>query len=60
MYKLTFDKRVWIVKQILNGASVNKVASAQKVSRISVFKIMQRYKDYKWDGLKDNKTGRQK
>src|SRR3989338_5014054 len=58
MYKLTFDKRVWIVKQILNGASVNKVASAQKVSRISVFKTMQRYNDYSWDGLKDNKTGR--
>src|SRR3989338_1735877 len=58
MYKLTFDKRVWIVKQILNDASVNKVASAQKVSRISVFKTMQRYNDYSWDGLKDNKTGR--
>ncbi len=58
MYELNFSKRVWIVKQILKGVSVNKVALSQKVSRISVFKIMQKYKTDGWDALKDHKTGR--
>ncbi len=58
MYKLNFKKRTWIVKQILKGASVNTVAEAQKISRISVFKIMKTYHEYGWDGLKDHKTGR--
>lgn len=58
MYKLSFEKRVWIVKQILKKTSVNKVALSQKVSRIAVFKILQKYKQYGWDGLKDHKTGR--
>jgi len=58
MYKLNFKKRVWVVKQILNGMPINEVARIQKVSRISVFKIMQKYKEFSWDGLKDYKTGR--
>ena len=58
MYKLTFEKRVWIVKQILRGEQVKNVSLAQKVSRITAFKIMQVYKEYGWDGLKDHKTGR--
>lgn len=58
MYKLNFKKRVWIAKQVLNGTSINMVAKAQKVSRISVFKIIKRYNEYGWDGLKDHKTGR--
>jgi len=37
---------------------VSKVALAQKVSRISVFKLMQKYKEDGWDGLRDHKTGR--
>jgi len=58
MYKLNFKKRVWIVKQIQKGVPVNNVAVAQRISRISVFKIMQKYKQYGWEGLKDHKTGR--
>lgn len=58
MYKLSFEKRVWIVKQILKKTPVNKVALSQKVSRIAVFKILQKYKQDGWDGLKDHKTGR--
>lgn len=58
MYKLSFEKRVWIVKQILKGEQVGKTASAQKVSRIAVFKLVQKYKEFGWDGLKDHKTGR--
>jgi len=58
MYKLSFKKRVWIVKQVDSGVSVNTIALAQKVSRITIFKIMQRYKFLGWDGLKDHKTGR--
>ena len=58
MYKLTFSKRVWVVKQVLKGAPTNQIALSQKISRISVFKIMQKYKEMSWDGLKDYKTGR--
>jgi len=58
MYALNFEKRVWIVKQILKRVPVYKVALAQRVSRISVFKIMQKYKQDGWDGLKDHKGGR--
>jgi putative transposase len=58
MYKLNFEKRVWIVKQVLKGIPVNKVALAQTVSRISVFKLVQSYNEFGWDGLKDHKTGR--
>src|SRR3989338_344351 len=58
MYKLTFEKRAWIVKQILKGDSHAKIALAQGVSRISVFKLMKKYREYGWDGLKDHKTGR--
>lgn len=58
MYKLTFEKRVWIVKQVLKGMPVGKVALAQKVSRIAVFKLVKRYHEDGWDGLKDHKTGR--
>ncbi len=33
MYKLTFKKRVWIVKQFDNGISASKIALAQKIHR---------------------------
>jgi len=58
MYKLNFKKRVWIVKQILDGKSYSYVAMTQKVSKPAVFKIMRNYKQFGWDGLKDHKTGR--
>ena len=58
MYKLSFEKRVWVVKQVLKGAQVNRVAQAQRVSRIAIFKIVRAYKVFGWDGLKDHKTGR--
>jgi len=58
MYKLSFEKRIWIVKQVPNGMPINKVALAQKVSRITVYKIMEVHKEYSLDGLKDHKTGR--
>lgn len=58
MYKLNYKKRVWVAKQVLNGVSINKVAEAQKISRISVFKIANVQREYGWEGLKDHKTGR--
>jgi putative transposase len=58
MYRLTFEKRVWIVKQVLKGVPVGKVAAMQQVSRISVFKIMAVFKRDGWDGLHDHKCGR--
>jgi putative transposase len=58
MYKLTFKKRVWIIKQILRGTPYSKIAMSQKITKPAVFKIMTKYKQYGWDGLKDHKTGR--
>ena len=58
MYKLNFKKRVWIVKQVLSGKPYSKIAMAQKITKPAVFKIIKKYKQYGWDGLKDHKTGR--
>jgi len=58
MYKLTFEKRVWIVKQWQKGLETSKIALAQKVTRMTISKILRCYNEYGWDGLKDHKTGR--
>ena len=58
MYKLSFRKRMWIVKQFLGGASPSSLALAQKIHRSAVYQIIRKYNDYGWDGLKDHKTGR--
>tara|TARA_B100001971_G_scaffold83398_1_gene76790 strand:+ start:169 stop:1032 length:864 start_codon:yes stop_codon:yes gene_type:complete len=58
MYKLNFKKRVWIVKQVLKRKSYSQIAMAQNITKPAVFKIMRRYKQYGWYGLKDHKTGR--
>jgi putative transposase len=58
MYKLTFKKRVWIVKQVLDGAPRVNAALAQNVSDRTVRQIMQKYEEFGLDGLKDYKTGR--
>ncbi len=58
MYKLTFKKRVWIVKQYLKGNSGTKIALAQGVHRRCVYQLLEKYNECGWDALKDHKTGR--
>lgn len=58
MYKLNYKKRVWIVKQYLNGFSSSKLALSQSVTPRTVQKLILKYKEFGWDGLKDHKTGR--
>lgn len=58
MYKLTFEKRAWIVKQFIKRIPQTEIASAQKISDRSIRKIIAKYKEYGFDGLKDHKTGR--
>jgi putative transposase len=58
MYKLTYEKRVWIVKQRLKGVKVERVALSQNVSDRTVRQLVSAYKEESWDGLKDHKTGR--
>ena len=58
MYKLTFKKRIWIVKQYQKEVSVQNIALAQKINRRAVYQILDKFKQYGWDGLKDHKTGR--
>lgn len=58
MYKLTFQKRVWIVKQYMKGISASRLALAQKVNRSAIYQLLENYAAFGWDGLKDHKTGR--
>jgi putative transposase len=58
MRKLSFEKRVWIVKQILKGNSPAKVCLAQNIHRSLVYQLKEKYNEFGWDGLKDHKTGR--
>ena len=58
MYKLNFKKRVWIIKQYHTGISPAKLALAQKINRRTIYKIINKYNECSWDGLKDHKTGR--
>jgi putative transposase len=58
MYKLTYKKRVWIIKKKLDGISTTRICLAQNVSRMTVSKLMRIYKQFGWDGLKDHQTGR--
>ena len=58
MYKLSFKKRVWIIKRRLEGVSPSKLALAQKVSQSYVRRLLRIYNQFGWDGLKDHKTGR--
>jgi putative transposase len=58
MAKLTFEKRVWIVKQYQKGVSPSKLALGQKIHRSAIYQILDKFKEDSWDGLKDHKTGR--
>lgn len=58
MYKLSYLKRVWIVKQKLKGISTTKICLAQGISRMTLCNLLGVYKKYGWDGLKDHITGR--
>lgn len=58
MYKLTFRKRVWIVKHYFQGTPPSRIVLAQKISRMTLSNLVRNYNQYGWDGLKDHKTGR--
>ena len=58
VYVLNYMKRVWIVKQRLKGISPGKIALAQGISEGMVRRLVRKYEEEGWDGLKDHKTGR--
>jgi putative transposase len=58
MTKLTYKKRVWIIKQYKKDVSPSKIAQAQRIHRSRLYQIIEKYNEYGWDGLKDHKTGR--
>jgi len=58
MYKLTFEKRIWIVKQYNKGADINQIALAQRINKRCVYQLLVKFKEFGIDGLKDHKTGR--
>ncbi|MFP4111448.1 MAG: DDE-type integrase/transposase/recombinase [Candidatus Woesearchaeota archaeon] len=58
MYKLSFKKRIWIVKQHLKGNSTSRTAMSQNISRMTISNLVKTYNEQVWDSLKDHKTGR--
>lgn len=58
MTKLTFVKRVWIAKQYEKGVPASQLAMAQKINRRCVYQILEKYREFDFEGLKDHKTGR--
>jgi len=46
------------VKQFQRKIPVSEIARAQKINRRTLYKIIAKYKEFGWDGLKDHKTGR--
>ena len=58
MSKLTFKKRVWVVKEYKNGVDASTIALAQKIHRSAVYQILEKFNEFGWDGLRDYKTGR--
>jgi len=58
MYKLTFQKRVWLVKQHMKGVSTSKLAMSQSITPRTVQILVKTFKQDGFDALKDHKTGR--
>ena len=58
MAKLTEKKRKWIIKQIKKGVSKKKVAMAMNISRMSVWKLEQKYNKFGEESFKIHKPGR--
>ena len=58
MYKLNFKKRVWIIKQYEQGVPIPNIALAQRINRRCVYQLIQKFKEFDFEGLKDHKTGR--
>ena len=46
------------MKQYKKGISSPKLALIQRINRRAVYQIVDKYKQFGWDGLKDHKTGR--
>lgn len=58
MAKLTYKKRIWIVKQYNKGTSASKLAKAQDIHRSAIYQVVDKFKEYGLEGLKDLRTGR--
>ena len=58
MYKLTYAKRIWIVKQHMNGIPTCRIALSQSITVRTVQSLVKAYNKQGWDALKDHKTGR--
>lgn len=58
MYKLTYEKRVWIVKQYQRGMAIDRIALAQRIHRRCIYQILKKFEEYGRDGLRDQRTGR--
>lgn len=58
MTRLTYKKRVWIVKEFLKWKDYKRAALAQRISWRTVYKLVNKYKEWGWEGLKDHRPGR--
>ena len=55
--QIEWKKRRWIIQQLKRNKPVNEIALAQKVSRITVWKIKKKYNQWGDNGLKDHQPG---
>jgi len=56
--KLNEKKRIWIVRKWKEDRRITWIAQSQQVSRLAVYDVIQRYKQYGMLGLSDRKVGR--
>jgi len=47
-----------MIKQYNKGVPASEIALAQRINKRCVYQIIDKYKEFDWDGLKDHKTGR--
>ncbi|MFQ5620433.1 MAG: DDE-type integrase/transposase/recombinase [Candidatus Nanoarchaeia archaeon] len=59
--KWTPKLRKWIIKQWLAGITpVSEIARNRKISRSSIYELIDRYKKFGWEGLEPRRKGRKK
>jgi transposase InsO family protein len=58
MARLTYKKRVIVVREFLKWRDYKKIALIQNIHWRTVFKLVKKYNDFGWEGLRDHRPGR--
>jgi hypothetical protein len=49
MVRLTYKKRVWVVREFLKWGDYERVASAQGIHWRTVYKLLAKHNEYGWE-----------